>query len=82
MLRIFDLITGLKVPASMDQLKIYAALFCLEYDYNPHNIKIEMRIYQFDDIRIENGDPDEIEHIMNVIKTFSNRIEELNREEP
>ena len=44
--------------------------------------EIEMRIYQFDDIRIENGDPDEIEHIMNVIKTFSNRIEELNREEP
>lgn len=81
-LRIFDLKTGLKVPASMDQLKIYAALFCLEYDYNPHDIKIEMRIYQFDDIRIENGDPDEIEHIMNVIKTFSNRIEELNREEP
>lgn len=82
LLRIFDLKTGLKVKASMDQLKIYAALFCLEYNHDPHDIQIEMRIYQFDDIRIEEGDADEIEHIMNIIKKFDQRIEELKREEP
>lgn len=82
LLRIFDLKTGMKIPASMDQLKIYAALFCLEYEHDPHDIKIELRIYQFDNIRAEIGDPDEIEHIMDVIKRFSNRIEELSREEP
>ena len=81
-LMIFDLKTGLKIKASMDQLKIYAALFCLEYDYNPHDISIELRIYQFDEIRIEEGDPGEIEHIMDVIKNFDKRIEELRREEP
>ena len=81
-LRIHDLKTGLKIKASMDQLKIYAALFCLEYDYNPHDIEIELRIYQFDEVRAEIGDPDEIEHIMDVIVNFDKRIIELKREEP
>lgn len=81
-LRIHDLKTGLKIKASMDQLKIYAALFCLEYDYNPHDIEIELRIYQFDEVRAEVGDPDEIEHIMDVIVNFDKRIIELKREEP
>lgn len=81
-LMIFDLKTGLKIKASMDQLKIYAALFCLEYAHDPHDIDIELRIYQFDEIRAEIGDPDEIEHIMDVIRNFDKRIEELKREEP
>ena len=81
-LRIHDLKTGLKVKASMDQLKIYAALFCLEYAHDPHDIYIELRIYQFDEVRAEIGDPDEIAHIMETIKVFSSRIEELQREEP
>lgn len=80
-LRIFDLKTGLKVKASMDQLKIYAALFCLEYAHDPHDIDIELRIYQFDEIRAEIGDPDEIMHIMDTIVRFDKRIEELSREE-
>lgn len=80
-LRIFDLKTGLKVKASMDQLKIYAALFCLEYNHDPHDIEIELRIYQFDEVRMEIGDPEEIAHIMDVIVRFDKRIEELSREE-
>ena len=80
-LRIFDLKTGLKVKASMDQLKIYAALFCLEYAHDPHDIDIELRIYQFDEVRAEIGDPDEIMHIMDTIVRFDKRIEELSREE-
>ena len=81
-LRIHDLKTGLKVKASMDQLKIYAALFCLEYEYNPHDIDIELRIYQFDEVRAEIGDPVEIAHSMDVIVNFDKRIKELKREEP
>lgn len=80
-LRIFDLKTGLKVKASMDQLKIYAALFCLEYNHDPHDIEIELRIYQFDEVRAEMADPDEISHMMDTIVRFDKRIEELTREE-
>ena len=81
-LRIFDLKTGLKVKASMDQLKIYAALFCLEYGYEPYDIEIELRIYQFDEVRAEMAEPDEIKNIMETIIRFDKRIEELTREEP
>lgn len=47
-LRIHDLKTGEK-PAKMDQLEIYAALFCLEYKIRPGDIGIELRIYQHSD---------------------------------
>lgn len=50
-LRIHDLKTG-STPAHMEQLKIYAALFCLEYKVKPGEIKIELRIYQYDDVDI------------------------------
>lgn len=45
LLRIHDLKTG-RIPAHMDQLLIYAALFCLEYKVKPGEIKYELRIYQ------------------------------------
>lgn len=54
LLRIHDLKTGIKVPAKLTQLEIYAALWCLEYDVRPKDIDIELRIYQFDDILIGN----------------------------
>lgn len=44
-LRISDLKTG-DYPAHMEQLLIYAALFCLEYNFKPSDIKIELRLYQ------------------------------------
>ena len=44
-LRIHDLKTG-KIPAHMEQLEIYAALFCLEYKVKPADIEMELRIYQ------------------------------------
>lgn len=45
LLRIHDLKTG-TTPASMTQLHLYAALFCLEYGFKPIDIDIETRIYQ------------------------------------
>ena len=44
-LRIHDLKTGV-VPAHMEQLRIYAALFCLEYKVEPKTIDVVLRIYQ------------------------------------
>ena len=76
LLRISDLKTGGN-PASMDQLKIYAALFCLEYGFNPHAIQIELRIYQNDDISLEEPDPDEIAFIMDKIIEFDKLINKI-----
>ena len=52
-LRIHDLKTG-EVPAKMEQLYIYAALFCLEYHQKPANMGFELRIYQNNGIDIAN----------------------------
>ena len=70
MLRIHDLKTGVG-PTKMEQLKIYAALFCLEYNQNPNDIKMELRIYQNDEINMEVPEPEEILDIMAKIMDFS-----------
>lgn len=77
-LRIHDLKTGEVTPGSMRQLEIYAALFCLEYDVNPFKIEIELRIYQFDQAIIHNPDPQTILDIMNKIKVFDERLNQIN----
>lgn len=78
-LRIHDLKNGIN-PASMKQLEIYAALFCLEYGMNPLNINIELRIYQNNEIQIYQPTADTIFHIMDRIKTSSARIDYLREE--
>ena len=65
-LRIHDLKTG-KIPAHMEQLEIYAALFCLEYKVKPGDINIELRIYQNDDILCHNPTAEDILPIMDKI---------------
>lgn len=50
-LRVHDLKTGTG-KTSMDQLRIYAAFFCIEYQTNPNDIVIELRIYQNDEISL------------------------------
>jgi len=74
-LRIHDLKTGVN-EAPFKQLEIYTALFCLEYKYKPSEIKIELRIYQNDGVKVLNPDPDDIFHIMDRIRTFDKRITE------
>ena len=76
LLRIHDLKTG-TVPASMYQLEIYAALFCLEYDYKPSDIQTELRIYQSNEVLIHSPDVDEIVPIMDKIVTFDKVLTEL-----
>lgn len=78
-LRIHDLKTGV-TPASEHQLEVYAALFCLEYRMKPFELEIELRIYQNDEIQIFEADPDVIFHIMDRIRTFDKRIEQIRME--
>lgn len=79
MLRIHDLKTG-TVPAHIEQLEIYAALFCLEYKVRPGEIDTELRIYQSNDILIHNPETDEIAEIMDKIITFDKLIEKMSQE--
>lgn len=79
-LRIYDLKTGTH-KASMDQLRIYAALFCLEYDVDPHSIGIELRIYQSDEVREEVADPDVIFSIIERIIQADKEVTQLKEEE-
>lgn len=78
-LRVHDLKTGI-TPTSEKQLEIYAALFCLEYKFKPHEIDIELRIYQRNEARIYDVDPDVIVHIMDKIITFDKRINAIRAE--
>lgn len=72
-LRIHDLKTGV-TATSEHQLEVYAAMFCLEYRVKPFEIETELRIYQNDEVRIYEADPDVITHIMDKIVTFDKRI--------
>ena len=65
-LRIHDLKTG-KTPVHMEQLEIYAALFCLEYRVKPSDIDMELRIYQNDEVLYHNPTPEDILTIMDKI---------------
>ena len=76
MLRIHDLKNG-KTPASPQQLRIYAALFCLEYAYHPRDIDMELRIYQTNEVVVDVPDPDDILYIMDKIVAFDKKINEI-----
>ena len=80
LLRIHDLKTGV-TPAHMEQLLVYAALFCLEYQIKPSEIEIETRLYQSDDILIANPTVEEIAPIMDKIITFDRIIKNIQKED-
>ena len=75
-LRIHDLKTGVG-KTHIEQLEIYAALFCLEYKFDPEKIGMELRIYQNDEVRIYQPLPEEIRSIMNQIIEFDKIIEKV-----
>ena len=79
-LRIHDLKTG-KTKVHMEQLMIYAALFCLEYKVKPGDISMELRIYQNDEILYHNPTADEIAPIMDKIVHLNKILEKLDSEE-
>ena len=65
-LRIHDLKTG-TTKVHMEQLLIYAALFCLQESIDPHDISFELRIYQGNDVIYHNPEPDEVKKFMEII---------------
>lgn len=75
-LRIHDLKNGVN-EASMDQLLIYAALFCLNFKMDPRAFNAELRIYQNDNIVVYIPEPAVIMGIMEKIKHFSAIIDRL-----
>lgn len=77
-LRIHDLKTG-KTPVHIEQLEIYAALFCLEYSIDPNKIEMELRIYQNDECLIHQPDPEQISSIMKKIINFDKVINSIKR---
>ena len=80
LLRIHDLKTG-EIPAHIQQLMIYAALFCLEYKVKPGEINFELRIYQADDILVSNPTAEDIVPIMDRIISFDKLIDNIRKEE-
>lgn len=80
MLRIHDLKTGIN-KTSIVQLEIYAALFCHEYEVKPHDIEMEFRIYQNDEVHcFADIDPHSIAWIMDRMVFISERIEALQQD--
>lgn len=75
MLRIHDLKTGV-LPAKMEQLQIYAALFFLEYAIKPGEVDMELRLYQSNEIIVFNPTVEDILPIMDTILKFSKLITE------
>lgn len=76
MLRIHDLKTGTRL-VKMEQLEIYAALFCLEYKKKPNEIEIELRIYQNDEVIIHHPLAEDILEIMNKIIHVNKLLENI-----
>lgn len=66
LLRIHDLKTG-ETPAHMDQLIKYAALFCLDYGWDPVLLMFELRIYQIDQVMIYKPTSEEVQNMMDTI---------------
>jgi len=79
-LRVHDLKTGVG-KTSFRQHRIYNAMFCLEYGVSPFALAgIENRIYQNNEIKIEDPDPAEINQIMDKIIRDDAHIERLREE--
>lgn len=79
-LRIHDLKTG-KTSVHMEQLMIYAALFCLEYKVKPGTIDIELRIYQNDDILVCNPTAEDIVPIIDKIVHLNKILDKIESQE-
>lgn len=75
-LLIFDLKTGV-IQARFEQLLIYSALFCLEYDIIPTTISFELRIYQSGDVIQFEPKGEEIQWYMDTIVTTEQKLRDI-----
>lgn len=83
-IRIHDLKTGQR-PASMDQLRIYAALFCLEFNVLPEKTTFILNIYQNSDVIFDDTDPKELRSMIKEIcvkgKLYADELQKHRLEE-
>ena len=79
-LRVHDLKTG-TTKASMEQLHIYCALFCMDYDVDPRDIDFICRIYQSREIYEDRPPSTLILEIVEKIKEDTYALEEYNSKE-
>lgn len=78
-LRIHDLKTGKsgKIEDHMEQLEVYAALFCLEYKVKPGEIKFVLRVYKQDEILEHEPTAEDIAPIMDKIIHLNRLLESI-----
>ena len=83
MLRIHDLKTGKsgKIEDHIEQLEVYASLFCLEYKVKPGDINIELRVYKNDEVLYHNPTAEDILPIMDKIIHLNKLLEKIDNEE-
>lgn len=81
-LRIHDLKTGKvgKIEDHVEQLEVYAALFCLEYKIKPGEIKMELRVYKNDEVYRHTPEADDILPIMDKIVHLNKLLEKIDEE--
>ena len=83
-LKIFDLKTGKvgKAEDHIEQLLVYAALFCLEYRIKPGELKgCELRVYKYDDVEIFEPTAEDILPVMDKIQHLDRLLEKLDEED-
>lgn len=82
-LRIHDLKTGKsgKIEDHIEQLEVYAALFCLEYNMKPGDIDMELRLYKQDEILVHKPTAEDILPIMDKIIHLDKILGQLDKEE-
>ena len=82
-LRIHDLKTGVvgDPEKHFEQLKVYAALFCLEYKVKPDEIEFSLGIYKKDEVAFCEPEADEIAYIMNRIIHLDKLLVKMDNEE-
>lgn len=80
LLRISDLKTGSR-PAKIEQVFIYAALYCYENRLDPLKTNFEARIYQNGEIYIEQPTGEEIKSLLNTILHINEVVSKFERGE-
>jgi hypothetical protein len=79
-LRIHDYKSGI-TQAKMDQLLVYAAIFCLEYRIKPGELKgCELRIYQNDNVVYFNPTAEDILPVMDIIVSSCKYLSKMKME--
>ncbi len=82
-LRIHDLKTGKtgKAEDHIEQLEVYAALFCLEYKIKPGEIGMELRVYKSDQVLVHKPTAEDILPIMDKIIHLDKLLQKIDEED-